>query len=192
MTQPRSPHDRLIEATYACAARYGIGKTTVEDIAREAGLSRATVYRHFPGGKDQLVRETVAWEAGHFIDRLTAAVADADDFAHLLERALLFANRAFEEHAVLQKILETEPERLLPQLTVESERLMQLIRTFLLPYLMRDRSALADGLDPQRAADHVARLLLSFVGAPGRWDLTDPEDVRELVRTELLAGILPV
>lgn len=182
----------MIEATYACAARYGIGKTTVEDIAREAGLSRATVYRHFPGGKDQLVRETVAWEAGHFIDRLTAAVADADDFPHLLERALLFANRAFEEHAVLQKILETEPERLLPQLTVESERLTQLIRTFLLPYLMRDRATLADGLDPQRAADHVARLLLSFVGAPGRWDLTDRDDVRELVRTELLAGIVPV
>lgn len=190
MTQPKPPRERLLEATYACAARYGIGKTTVEDIAREAGLSRATVYRQFPGGKDQLVRETVAWEVGHFVERLAAAVADAADFASLLERALLFANQAFEEHAVLQKILETEPERLLPQLTVESERLLLMIRTFLLPYLTREHERLVPGLDPARAADHVARLLLSFIGAPGRWDLTEPADVRELVQTELLAGIL--
>lgn len=192
MNTPRSPHDRLLAATYACVARYGIGKTTVEDIAREAGLSRATVYRHFPGGKEQLVRETVAWEAGHFIDRLTTAVADADDFATLLERAVMMANEAFEEHAVLQKILQTEPERLLPQLTVESERLLLLIRTFLLPYLSRERDRLPPGLDVQRGAEHVARLLLSFIGAPGRWDLANPAHVRELVRTELLAGILPV
>ena len=52
--------ERILEATYACVARYGLGKTTVEDAAREAGVSRATVYRHFPGGKDQLVAEV--WE----------------------------------------------------------------------------------------------------------------------------------
>ena len=36
---------RLVVAAYACVARHGMGKTTVEDIGREAGVSRATVYR---------------------------------------------------------------------------------------------------------------------------------------------------
>jgi hypothetical protein len=40
------------------------------------------------------------------------------------------------------------------------------------------------------AADYVARMLLSWIGAPGRWDLTDREQVHTLVRTEFLAGIL--
>ena len=186
------PRERLLEATYACVARYGIAKTTVEDVARQAGLSRATVYRHFPGGKDQLVNSTIAWEAGRFFERLAIAVADAPDLETLLSDALMFAHVAFEEHAVLQKVLETEPELLLPQLTVENDRLIAFIRTFLAGPLERERGRgrLAPGVDVERAADHIARLVLSFVGTPGRWDLTDRSQVSELVRTELLAGIL--
>jgi AraC-like DNA-binding protein len=48
---PHSPHRvRIIDATLACLARHGTAKTTVDDIARQAGVSRATVYRAFPGG----------------------------------------------------------------------------------------------------------------------------------------------
>src|SRR5207253_8943364 len=97
--------ERILEATYACVARYGLAKTTVEDAAREARVSRATVYRYFPGGKDQLVREVIAWEMGRFFGRLAEAVAGATDFGRLLEEALLFAHRAVEDHEVLQKIL---------------------------------------------------------------------------------------
>jgi AcrR family transcriptional regulator len=180
--------ERILEAAYECVARYGLGKTTVEDVTRAARVSRATVYRYVPGGRDQLVREVIAWETGRFFGRLAEAVAGAGDFAGLLEEALVFAHRAVEEHDVLQKILETEPERLLPQLTVQSERILVFIRGFLLPYLERER--LRPGVDPEEAADYVSRMLLSFTGSPGRWDLTDRAQVAELVRTELVAGIL--
>jgi hypothetical protein len=46
------------------------------------------------------------------------------------------------------------------------------------------------GLDLERAADYVARMLLSLIGSPGRWDLDDPEQVRLLVRGEVLAGVI--
>jgi AcrR family transcriptional regulator len=151
-------------------------------------VSRATVYRYFPGGREQLIRETIAWEASRFFQRLMDAVEGSADFATLLERALIFAHRAVAEHEVLQKILQTEPETLLPELTVESHRLLALIKAFLLPPLQRD-PLLTPGLDLQRAVDHVARLLLTFIGSPGRWNLEDPDQVRELVRTELLAGV---
>jgi AcrR family transcriptional regulator len=185
-----SPRERLLEATLACVARYGIAKTTVEDVARQAGLSRATVYRHFPGGKDQLVNSTIAWEAARFFERLAIAVADAPDLETLLIDSLVFANKAFEEHAVLQKVLETEPDLLLPQLTVENARILAFVRNFLLGPLERAKPRLTPGLDLPAAADHIARLVLSFVGTPGRWDLADRAQTAELVRTELLAGIL--
>ena len=186
MAEP-SVRERVFEATYACAARYGIAKTTVEDVARQARLSRATVYRHFPGGKDQLINETVAWESARFFTRLADAVADAEDLTTLLEEALLFAHRAVEEHAVLQKILQTEPERLLPELTVESGRLITLIQAFLLPYMQRED--LAPDVDVAAAGRYIARMFLSFIGAPGSWDLSDRVEVRRLVATELTAGL---
>jgi AcrR family transcriptional regulator len=180
--------ERLLEAAYACTARYGLAKTNVDDVARVAGVSRATVYRYFPGGKEQVLRDVIGWETGRFFGRLTEAVAGAADIGSMLEEALVFAHRAVEEHEVLQKVLQTEPERLLPQLTVESQRVLGFIARFLEPYL--EREDLRPGVDVRGAAEYLARLLLSFISAQGRWDLTDRRQVRRLVRTELLAGVI--
>ncbi|MDQ1397426.1 MAG: hypothetical protein QOG64_2685 [Acidimicrobiaceae bacterium] len=180
--------ERILAATYACVARYGLAKTTVEDAAREARLSRATIYRYFPGGRDQLVAEVIAWEAQRFFMRLVDAVAAAETFPRLVEDALVFAHRAIEEHEVLQKILQTEPERLLPRLTLEGDRLRQFVAAFLISHIPPEE--LRPGVTPADAADYVARMLLSFINGPGSWDLTDREQVRQLVRTEVLGGLL--
>lgn len=180
--------ERIIEAAYAVVSRYGIAKTTVEDVARESRLSRATVYRYFPGGKEQVTREVIAWETGRFFGRLAEAVAGASDFPSMLEDALVFAHQAVENHAVLQKVLQTEPERLLPQLTVQNKQVIGFIAAFLQPYL--EREDLRDGMTPARAADYLARMVLSFTAQEGRWDLTDRAQVANLVRSELLAGVL--
>lgn len=184
--------ERLLEAAYACVARFGLGKTTIDDVAKVSGLSRASIYRQFPGGRDQLMREVVAWETGRFFGRLAEAIAGAPDFATLLEEALVFAHRAVQEHAVLQKVLVTEPERLVPLITVQADRILHFITGFLVPYLEREERAgrLREGIDTERAADYVGRLLLSYVNAQGAWDLTDREQVRLLVREEVLAGVL--
>ena len=180
--------DRILQGAYECVARYGMGKTTVEDAAREAGVSRATVYRQFPGGRDELLREVVAWETARFFGRLADEVHAAPSFAAMLERGLLFAHRSIGEHAVLQKVLAAEPDRLLPALTVQSARLLVLIQGFLAPYLARE--TLRPGVDAADAAEYLSRLVLSYIGSPGQWDMTDSEQVARLVRTEFLAGII--
>jgi AcrR family transcriptional regulator len=181
--------ERLLEATYACVARYGIAKTTVEDVAREAKVSRATVYRIFSGGKDELVQETVRWEATRFLLDLANAVDGAPDFASTVAQAIVFARKALAEHAVLQKILETEPGLLLPYLTVDDGRLRAIVSAFLEPHLRPEASRLAPGVDVGGACDHVARLTMSFMAAAGSWDLEDPAEVRKLVETQLLSGV---
>ena len=42
---PDTARDRLLDAAEACFERSGISNTTVEDIAKQASVSRATVYR---------------------------------------------------------------------------------------------------------------------------------------------------
>lgn len=179
---------RILAATVTCLGRFGIAKTTLDDAAREAGVSRATVYRHFPDGKDQLISEAVTWAVAQFFTELADAVADAPDFPSMLEQALLHAHRAVDEHEVLQKVLQTEPERLLPQLTQSAP----LVQATLAAYLggMLAEQPLLPGVDPDEAGDWLARMGLSFILAGGSWDLTDPVVVRHLVRDELLVAIL--
>ena len=181
--------ERLLQATYDCVARWGLSKTTVEDAARQAGVSRATVYRYFPGGREELMAAVVSWEHGRFFARLYDEVRTATSLEEVMERGLMFAHRAIRDHEVLQRVLDTEPEVLLPKLTVEAASTQRAVAAFLSPYLARH--PLAPGVDVEEAADFLARMVLSYIGSPGRWDLDDPEQVSRLVRAELLAGIVP-
>jgi len=180
---------RILEGTFACVARRGLARTTVEDAAREAGVARATVYRHFPGGKEQLLSDVIAWETARFFHRLAVAVEGTGDFTGLLEEGLRYAHRAVADHTVLQQVLRTEPGRLLPTLTIESNRIRQQIRAFLVPHLLAE-PRLRPGLSAEEASEYVSRMLLSWIEAPGRWDLDDPQQVAQLVRTVFLAGVL--
>lgn len=181
------PRQRILEATYACVARWGLSKTTVEDAAREAGLSRATVYRYFPGGRDELIDAVVSWQYLQFFGRLYEEVHGATSLEEVLERGLAFARGAVLEHEVLQKVLETEPEVLLPKLSVEANRTLGFISAFLVPYLVDH--GLPPDVEVHEAADFLARMILSYISSPGRWDLRDPTQVSDLVRTQLLAGM---
>lgn len=172
---------RLIEGAYACVARTGLARTSVEDVAREAQVSRATVYRHFPGGRDELLREAAAWEVTRFFTRMADACAGAASLREVLETALAWGHRAVDEHRLLQHLLETEPQRLVPLIGGQADRLRPLVSALLRPY------AASEG-----EAEHLARLLVSHINAPGRWDLDDPTEVARLVRVQFaLEGKLP-
>jgi len=179
---------RTVEAAYACIARRGVAKTTIEDVAREAGMSRATVYRAFPGGRDELVNATVAWATLDFFGRLYERIQGADSLEEVMERGIMFAYRSILEHEVLQRVMQTEPDKLLPILTVESNRIREGIAGVLAPFVTG--RGLAPGVDLAEAADFLARMVLSYISAPGRWDLEDPEQVARLVRSELLPGVV--
>lgn len=186
------PRVRVLRAAYECVARYGFAKTTMEDVARAAGSSRATVYRLFPGGRDELFSAMVAWEMDRFFGDMAVAVAGADDFAGVVEGALVFAHRGIREHAALQKVLATEPDRLLGFMTRENQRILAAVVAYLRPVLQAEAAAgrVRPGVDLDEATRYVATMGLSLMSTPGRFDLEDPAVVHDLVRRELLRGIL--
>src|SRR2546423_4583695 len=91
------PAQRVVDGALRCIARWGVAKTTLDDVAREAGCSRATVYRFFPGGKDALVQAVVRAEVDQFLDavgRRLDAVAD-QGLEELLVHGMAEAGRLF-------------------------------------------------------------------------------------------------
>ena len=181
--------ERIVEAAYALVARFGPARTSIEDVAVAAGVSRATMYRYFPGGRAELIDEVVTYEYRLFFLRLYEAISDAETLEEVMELGLRTAHRAIEDHDVLQMILRTEPEILEPALRAQSSETRELVAWFLTPYL--ERHELAPGVEVAQAADFLARMVLSYVGAAGRWNLDDPDQLTELVRGELLSGIVP-
>jgi AcrR family transcriptional regulator len=179
--------ERILEGTSRAICAAGVRQTSLENIAREAGCSRATVYRHFPGGRDELLEALVAFEHRRFFVRLGRAVEDASTLEEVVERGLMVAHRALAELEVLQIVLREQPELLEPSLVRAARPTLGLVADFLAPYLV------AHGVvEPAAAAsyaDYLARMVLSCMSAPGSWDLDDEHQVRRLVRAELLGGL---
>jgi AcrR family transcriptional regulator len=182
------PSARVLAATITCLGRWGLTKTTLDDIAREAGLSRATVYRLFPGGKDVVVRAAVASEVDALQRGLATGLAGCETLEDVLVGTITYVTRTLAEHAVLQFLLEHEPDQVLPHLAFgRFDQLLDAAAAMTLPWL-------APHLGPELAArggEWVARLVLSYALAPSEWfDLGDDCDARRFTRTFLLPGLV--
>jgi AcrR family transcriptional regulator len=186
--EPLDPmRQRLFVATLDCALESGF-RLSVEQVAARGGVSRATIYRYFPGGKEQLISEAITWEVARFFDRIGREVADAPDFATRIERALTFGREALDHHDLLDKVLTEEPEQLMAELEMTMPLVFIGINNYVRPFL--EQEELAEGVRVDEATEYLARMFLTYLGSAGVWDFGDPEQVRRLVRTQFLGGIL--
>lgn len=184
-----SPPARVLVATIACIGRWGLAKTTLDDIAREAGLSRATVYRLFPGGKDTVVRAAVAAEVEAVSDELATRTAGRDEVEDVLVEMVTYSTGVLRHHPALQYLLAHEPDQVLPHLAFGSLDVLLGAATAVAAPLLEP---FVDSGEAVRAAEWVARLVLSYALAPSEWfDLADEDDARRFIATFVLPGLLP-
>lgn len=188
LTSQTDIRSRAVEATLACVARHGLSKTTIDDVAREAGCARATLYRHV-GGKRQLVLLTVAAEGERVAGELRAAAAAHDTFAGAVAAVMGAAGRELGSHRAIQFLLGFEPELVLPHVTFEGgDRFLAHARAALAPCF--DRFLPPD--EAVRAAEWVTRVTLAYAYKPDApVDLTDEAAVRRLAHQFIVPAFLP-
>lgn len=184
---------RVLDATFAEVADHGLGALTVEAVAVRAGSSRATLYRHFPGGRDELVARTIEREVERFFAAVQAAAPPpTSGVVDHVAGIVVAAHRLLGEHDVLQRLLVEEADAIVPSLAT----IQPLVAAGLARHLSTvlagaaERGELQPGADVDAAGDHAARLVLSYVGSPGRWDLADVGAARRLVLERILAGVV--
>lgn len=178
---------RIIDATLDCLALHGTSKTTVDDIARRSGVSRATVYRAFPGGRDELLAAVVDTEMARLFAALGVRLGEADDLTEALVGGIVEASTRIRGHRALNYLVAHEPEMVLGHLAFdESDRLLATASRFVSPFLSRWMSPLEAG----RVAEWATRIVLSYAIAPSaRMDLTSSEAATRLVERFVLPGI---
>lgn len=178
--------EQILDAALECFARFGVSKTTVEDVAQVAGCSRATLYRYFPG-KKALLDGVMRAEIRRLGSQLDEVAAEAATLEELAVGVLCWVGDEFERHAALRHVLTVEPEVVLPHLTFdEGNRVIAVGSLLLAPHLFRF-------LAPEQVAaagEWLARLALNYLCSPSEYvSLTDEESVRRLVRTFVLPGL---
>lgn len=189
-SRDRSPagDERLIDAALRCVARWGVAKTTLDDVARDAGVSRATVYRAFPGGREALLESVVAHEVQRFFAGLVVELEAAASLEDAIVTGITFAGRTIRDHDALRYLLVHEPELVLPALAFSRmDALLRLASTAVAPSLAR---FVPDTDEALHVAEWVTRIAISYTISPAAGvDTADEVSVRRLVRTFVLPGL---
>ncbi|RAU92275.1 TetR/AcrR family transcriptional regulator [Mycobacterium colombiense] len=182
---------RILAATIEQAELVGMRRITMEDIARRSGVGRATLYRRFPT-KAALVDAVVLAEARRFLEGDAQAWARGETLEDRMVYSTAFSVTFMREHALLKKLLRTEPETILPSLTIEAgaildyaaEHAMRLLRTELYG---KSKTTAAQERHLRTVAELHTRLTLSFIVTPHTSiNLATIDDTREYVRNYLL------
>jgi AcrR family transcriptional regulator len=179
---------RIVDGALRCLARQGLAKTTVDDIARESSLSRATVYRTFPRGKEDILAAVVETEVARLFSALAVAMGEATDLEDVLVAGMVETARRLREHAALTYLLTYEPGVVLPYLTfAKLDRVLLTAADLAAPFFAR-------WLEPEqasRAVEWAGRIVLAYLyDNEAGTDLVDPDDTRALVGAFVLPGIL--
>lgn len=184
----RDTLDRICDAAVVCIGRFGLAKTTLDDVARESGMSRATLYRAVPGGRDALIAAVLDRETDRFFDVIGAALDGVEGLEEQLVVALGTSIRLLRDHDALKAIAALEPQTLLPQFAFSGvESLTERVAAFAAPYL---DGHLRPGTELD-FAEFLVRVVLSYTLHPSdRVDPDDADSVRRLVRLHILPGIV--
>ncbi len=175
---------RVLDAAKTCCEKWGVAKVTIDDIANESGVSRASLYRLFPGGKDVLFEALRLQELEDFFTRLSAHVEGADGLEDLLVRAVVAATAELRADQHLALMLASEPGETLGHLTVDGlPRIMRVATVFLVPfvdpYLPRRESA--------ALVELLSRLVISYFLAPSQHvDLGNAQSARTFIISHIL------
>lgn len=115
MSQHRNtgiPEERILDAAYELVLAVGMRRMNMADLARSAGVSRATLYRRFPN---------VGAVVGALMTRELAALAaqayrPGKDARTIVVSGTVAMVQAVRSHPLTRKIIEVDPEFLLPYL----------------------------------------------------------------------------
>ncbi|WP_085998565.1 TetR/AcrR family transcriptional regulator [Nocardia vinacea] len=183
-----SIESRILDAALVQFEKVGVKKTTIEDVARQAGVDRVTVYRRV-GSRDDLVRAVVSREVSVVLAEVARIAERHDDIGDLVADILVTVLTKWRNHPMAQRMLVIEPERVLTKLTTDGATVFTLSVATTAAALERAiaRGLLRETPDLLTRAEVICRVVHSLILAPdGGVRLESDPELTEFARTYLL------
>ncbi|MDJ0396635.1 helix-turn-helix domain-containing protein [Rhodococcus sp. G-MC3] len=179
---------RIVTGAFDEIATHGWQRMTMHNVAKRSGLGRATVYRRFPS-KDDLLEAVVLSEMRKYLAANAVARVGLSHEQDRIAESAAFAVEYLRAHPLLNRMLETEPETLVPSLT--SSALIGFAREFIAGMWRQeihgDEPITAERAQHLKAVAEIhVRLTLSFlVSQDSAIPLATGEDARTFARRYL-------
>jgi len=189
-TKSKPVRERLLDAAEGCLEQFGPQKTSMEDVARAAGMSRATVYRYFEN-RDALLLGVASRQASSLAADAINYLARFNTISDWLVEGLLFTLRELPNRPVFASLVTSLDSRASGNLFLGSTGLVQIGVNVLRPMFANAKAQglLRDDVDPEMLVEWLLRVLWTYLNAPSQV-ATDEEGMRTLFRMMLIPAVL--
>ncbi|MCX4098450.1 TetR/AcrR family transcriptional regulator [Nocardia sp. alder85J] len=190
-TDVEEARGQILAAAQTTFLRFGVDKTTMDDIAKAAGVSRPTIYRYFRD-RDTLIADLIRLRSRKLFVRGTKFVLEREHFRDQLVDGLMFMVDHGRQDPLIRLIV--GPEHMdLATTVVGTSRLASTLTLEMWGPIFdraRERGELRAGMSNERASEWLALVQLILVG---RLDFENPADPshRALIETFVLPAFLP-
>ena len=182
--------ERLLDAAEGCLEQFGPQKTSMEDVARAAGMSRATVYRYFEN-RDALLLGVASRQSSALAAEAINYLAQFNTISDWMVEGLLFTLREIPRRPVFASLVTSLDSRASGSLFLGSTGLVQIGVNVLQPIFANAKAQglLRDDVDPEMLVEWLLRMLWTYLNAPSQV-ATDEEGMRKLFRMMLIPAVL--
>jgi AcrR family transcriptional regulator len=181
--------DRIVSAAERCFAQYGVGKTTVEDVAATAGTSRATVYRTFPGGRDEIILAALLSSAQEFLPQIPSRLRTARSTGEAIVELIVSAVTWVRAEPWRESLLTTPLSRAIT--SADTAAPYAVCAAFIEPYFTQARRAglVRPQVTLDDAVEYVVRIIHSLLVVPGHHERNEAQ-LRRYVRIFVVPALL--
>jgi AcrR family transcriptional regulator len=180
--------ERILLGVLGQIEDFGVRRFTVDDLARRLGMSRVTIYRRFEK-KSRLLEAAFLYEHRRILGEVNARVEQCETLEERLIEGFVSILLILRGHRLLNRMLSTEPELILPALTVKGAPVVAAGREFIAAFARHEaeQGGVAFREEQLEAlSELLARAVLSFVLTPESVvSLDTPEEAREFAQRYL-------
>lgn len=182
---------RLLDAAYEQFCRMGIQRSSMEDVARRAGLSRITLYRRF-ATKDELVEQVMLREFRRYFDRFLVDIQQAESAADRVVLGFVSSLRAIRGNPMIGGLISAEPNLVAGSMIGDDGLMLATVRQFLAAQLRQEQRAgnVSADLDTDLVAEMMVRISASFLAIPSHVIDLDSDDELAAIAWQFLVPML--
>lgn len=182
--------EKLLDAALHCYQELGVNGTAMEDVAQQAGVGRATLYRHFKN-QEALLTEVMTRNLEDIQALLKTSLSDCNKPEEYFVEAAIIIIRECQQRSLTTLLFGDEASNLTSRISFSDQTLISMGNELVAPFYKyaKQEGVLRDWVTKPLLQEWISRLMLSFLTTPSP-NLNSERKLRKFFYDAVVASII--